>query len=143
MVMNALDFAKSHPNPTEQEIREALEGNLCRCTGYHNIVKASCAGAQAMATASSGGRHECTALIGARVQRKEDYRFLTGAGQYTDDVDAAATRRYAAFVRSPHAHALIKKIDTRKGEEARPACSPSSPATTSPPRRSAACPAAG
>jgi len=40
MVMNALDFAKSHPSCTEQEVRESLEGNLCRCTGYHNIVKA-------------------------------------------------------------------------------------------------------
>ena len=49
MVMNAIDFARSHPNPSEQEIREALEGNLCRCTGYHNIVKAIGAGAQAMA----------------------------------------------------------------------------------------------
>src|SRR5688572_2286676 len=48
MVMNALDFAKSHPNPTEQEVRESLEGNLCRCTGYHNIVKSIMAGARAM-----------------------------------------------------------------------------------------------
>ena len=40
MVMNALDFARGHPNPTEQEVRDSLEGNLCRCTGYHNIVKA-------------------------------------------------------------------------------------------------------
>jgi aerobic carbon-monoxide dehydrogenase small subunit len=49
MVMNALDFAKSHPAPTEQEVRESLEGNLCRCTGYHNIVKSIMAGARAMA----------------------------------------------------------------------------------------------
>ena len=48
MVMNALDFAKGHPNPSEQEVREALEGNLCRCTGYQNIVKAVQAGAAAM-----------------------------------------------------------------------------------------------
>jgi len=48
MVMNALDFAKNHPNPTEQEVRESLEGNLCRCTGYHNIVKSIMAGAKAM-----------------------------------------------------------------------------------------------
>ena len=48
MVMNALDFAKSHPNPSEQEVRESLEGNLCRCTGYHNIVKSIMAGARAM-----------------------------------------------------------------------------------------------
>ena len=49
MVINAIDFAKHHANPSEQEIREALEGNLCRCTGYHNIVKAIGAGARAMA----------------------------------------------------------------------------------------------
>ncbi|HEV7477541.1 MAG TPA: (2Fe-2S)-binding protein [Burkholderiales bacterium] len=48
MVMNALDFAKGHPSPTEQEVRESLEGNLCRCTGYHNIVKSIVAGAKAM-----------------------------------------------------------------------------------------------
>jgi len=48
MVMNALDFARQHPNPSEQEVREALEGNLCRCTGYHNIVKSIVAGAKAM-----------------------------------------------------------------------------------------------
>jgi carbon-monoxide dehydrogenase small subunit len=41
MVMSAIDLVNSHPNGiTEQEIREGLEGNLCRCTGYHNIVKA-------------------------------------------------------------------------------------------------------
>jgi carbon-monoxide dehydrogenase small subunit len=51
MVMNAIDFAKGNPNPTEQQVREALDGNLCRCTGYHNIVKAIMAGAKAMAAA--------------------------------------------------------------------------------------------
>ncbi len=49
LVMNAIDFAKANPNPSEQEIREALDGNLCRCTGYHNIVKSIAAGAKAMA----------------------------------------------------------------------------------------------
>jgi carbon-monoxide dehydrogenase large subunit len=56
-------------------------------------------------------------LIGARVQRKEDYRFLTGAGQYTDDV-ALPNQTYAAFVRSPHAHAVIKKISIDKALKA-------------------------
>jgi len=49
MVMNAIDLAKGRPNLSEQEIREGLEGNLCRCTGYHNIVKSIAAGAKAMA----------------------------------------------------------------------------------------------
>ena len=45
MVMSAVDLLKENPDPTEHEVREWLEGNLCRCTGYHNIVKAilSCA----------------------------------------------------------------------------------------------------
>jgi len=40
MVMAAVDLLSENPNPTETEIREGLEGNLCRCTGYHNIVRA-------------------------------------------------------------------------------------------------------
>jgi carbon-monoxide dehydrogenase small subunit len=48
MVMNALCFAKGNANPTDPEVRESLEGNLCRCTGYHNIVKSIVAGAKAM-----------------------------------------------------------------------------------------------
>jgi len=39
MMMTATDLLKRNPNPSEKEIREALEGNFCRCTGYHNIVK--------------------------------------------------------------------------------------------------------
>ena len=51
MVMNAIDLAKGRPDLSETEIREGLEGNLCRCTGYHNIVKSIAAGAKAMAAA--------------------------------------------------------------------------------------------
>ncbi len=40
MVMTATNLLKENPNPTEGEVREYLEGNICRCTGYHNIVKA-------------------------------------------------------------------------------------------------------
>ena len=40
MIMSAIDLVKVHPNPSEETIRAELEGNLCRCTGYHNIVKA-------------------------------------------------------------------------------------------------------
>jgi carbon-monoxide dehydrogenase small subunit len=53
MVMSAVDFAKRHKNPDERQIREWLEGNICRCTGYHNIVKAIKAGTEAMARAGS------------------------------------------------------------------------------------------
>ena len=48
MVMSAIDLVQTNANPSEQDIREWLEGNICRCTGYHNIVKSIEAGAKAM-----------------------------------------------------------------------------------------------
>ena len=48
MVMTGLDIASKNSAPSEQEIREHLEGNFCRCTGYHNIVKSISDGAKAM-----------------------------------------------------------------------------------------------
>ena len=47
MVMSAIDILRRNPNPTEETVRHELEGNFCRCTGYHNIVKSILAAAQA------------------------------------------------------------------------------------------------
>jgi carbon-monoxide dehydrogenase small subunit len=52
MVMSALDLLRRNPSPTEDQIRHALEGNICRCTGYYNIVKAISAGAKALREAA-------------------------------------------------------------------------------------------
>jgi len=49
MIMRSVDLLNENPDPTEEEIREGLEGNLCRCTGYHNIVRA-------VQTAAAAGR---------------------------------------------------------------------------------------
>ncbi|MFN8666179.1 MAG: (2Fe-2S)-binding protein [Gemmatimonadaceae bacterium] len=49
MIMSSCDLLSKNPNPSEAEIRHALEGNLCRCTGYHNIVKAVQSAASTMA----------------------------------------------------------------------------------------------
>jgi carbon-monoxide dehydrogenase small subunit len=49
MVMAAVSFLRENPNPTENEVRLGLKGNLCRCTGYHNIVRAVLAAAEAEA----------------------------------------------------------------------------------------------
>ncbi|MAW05219.1 MAG: (2Fe-2S)-binding protein [SAR324 cluster bacterium] len=48
MIMASVDMLKNNPNPTEEEIRHGLEGNFCRCTGYHNIVKSVKAAAVSM-----------------------------------------------------------------------------------------------
>ncbi len=50
MVMSAIELVRGRPDISEQEIRDGLEGNICRCTGYHNIVKSIKAGAATMAT---------------------------------------------------------------------------------------------
>jgi aerobic carbon-monoxide dehydrogenase small subunit len=59
MVMACVSLLAENPNPTEQEVREGLEGNLCRCTGYHNIVRAVLAAAAA--GSSAGANTEVTA----------------------------------------------------------------------------------
>jgi carbon-monoxide dehydrogenase small subunit len=60
MIMQAVDLLKDHPDPSDTEVREGIEGNLCRCTGYQNIVKAIQAAAkqraaEPAATAPAGG----------------------------------------------------------------------------------------
>src|SRR3546814_4124254 len=55
--------------------------------------------------------------IGASVRRKEDFRFLTGQGRFTDDIDRPG-QVHAYFVRSPHAHARIKRVDTAAAAKA-------------------------
>jgi carbon-monoxide dehydrogenase small subunit len=52
MILQATDLLNENPNPTEEEVRHGMEGNLCRCTGYHNIVKAVL---QAAGTGAAGG----------------------------------------------------------------------------------------
>ncbi len=54
MVMAAVSLLAEIPHPTEAQVREGLEGNLCRCTGYHNIVKAILAAAEVPAASAAG-----------------------------------------------------------------------------------------
>ena len=86
-------------------MREGIEGNLCRCTGYHNIVKA--------VLAAAGGREvePMTAVVGTRMVRKEDPELLTGEGRFVDDLVDPRRPRGSAMVRSPYAHARISRID--------------------------------
>ena len=94
--------------PTPDEIRHWLEGNICRCTGYHNIVKAVESGLQAIEDRRFGAGRRMTGRnascprttgIGASVKRVEDYRFLTGRGRYTDDMNRPG-QCHAYIVRS-------------------------------------------
>jgi carbon-monoxide dehydrogenase small subunit len=55
MIMAAASFLQENPNPTDEQVRESLEGNLCRCTGYQNIVKSILDAAGSMAGAGTRG----------------------------------------------------------------------------------------
>ena len=112
--MSSVEFAKRHPNPTEADVRHWLEGNLCRCTGYQNIVASVLRGTAAMHAEQGSMSMSNVIGIGARPLRKEDQRFLTGRGNYVADIkrpDMVA----GVFLRSPHAHAAIKSIDAARG----------------------------
>ena len=62
MIMASIDLVNDNPNPTEDEIREGIEGNLCRCTGYQNIIRA----VQQAAAEMSGGTVSATEALGAQ-----------------------------------------------------------------------------
>ena len=64
MVMAAVSLLEENPRPTEREVREGLEGNLCRCTGYHNIVRAVLAASGQDPDALTGGGHAAAAPSG-------------------------------------------------------------------------------
>ena len=93
------------------EIRHGLEGNLCRCTGYHNIVKAIQYAAEKMRLGTGRARpwhrpsSSAPASSGARTPGSSPARAV-----YTDDVKLPG-QTYAAFVRSPHAHARVRRVD--------------------------------
>jgi carbon-monoxide dehydrogenase small subunit len=64
MVMAAVGLLEENPRPTEREVREGLEGNLCRCTGYHNIVRAVLAASGQDPDEATGGGHASAAPSG-------------------------------------------------------------------------------
>jgi carbon-monoxide dehydrogenase small subunit len=66
MIMAACSLLKDNPDPSDQEVREGLEGNLCRCTGYQNIVKAVRAAAQETSVATGVDSSEPATAGGAR-----------------------------------------------------------------------------
>lgn len=114
------EFLQHHPNPSAEEVRERISGNLCRCTGYQPIVDAVLLAARKMRQASAGevvrgeeaqsGQQGSGKLVGQEVRRTEDHQLLRGGGRFVDDIQLAGTL-HCAFVRSPYAHARIRSID--------------------------------
>jgi carbon-monoxide dehydrogenase small subunit len=66
MIMASIDLVNDNPNPTEDEVREGIEGNLCRCTGYQNIVRAVQQAAAEMNAAAPAASTAAAETLGAQ-----------------------------------------------------------------------------
>ena len=122
MITRAYRLLQENPDPTEEEIRFGMAGNLCRCTGYQNIVKAILAAAARDERRRRRPRNERPDAhrreeradklkgLGCSRKRVEDARFTQGKGNYVDDIKLPGML-FGDFVRSPYAHARVKSIN--------------------------------
>ena len=118
MIMAAEALLRRNAAPSETEIRDALSGNLCRCTGYVKIIESvqaaaggRRAGSRPMTTASSAPRS--TGAIGVRQPLIDGVEKVTGQARYTADLPAAGAL-VGAILRSPVAHGEIRRIDASR-----------------------------
>ena len=118
MIMSAKALLRETPNPDDTQIREALGGNLCRCTGYTKIFEAVREAAKTPTQVAPllGEATEGFRVIGARGRKPDAIAKATGATKYTDDL-VLPRMAHGKILRSPHPHAKILKIDTSKAEE--------------------------
>src|ERR1700743_2351264 len=123
MMLAAKALLDRNPSPTEEDVRWALSGNLCRCTGYQTTVKPVFWAAEKLG--GEGKRLTTTADesraldeikiggLGSSRKRVEDERFIRGKGNYTDDIVLPGMLPME-ILRSPLPHARIKSIDTSR-----------------------------
>jgi 4-hydroxybenzoyl-CoA reductase subunit alpha len=119
MILTTKALLDKNPSPTEKEIRQAISGNLCRCTGYAKIVESVMA-ASGRAPSPPSYEKEVPfsdfAVIGKRVSRIDSMPKVTGETKYSADLYLPGML-YAKVVRSPYAHARILNIDTSRAEK--------------------------
>ena len=121
MVMSGAALVRQNPNPTEDEVRWAIRGNVCRCTGYKKIIE----GIQLAAAVLRGEAQIDEDLergddygVGKRAFRVDVRRKVLGYGKYPDDIDERdfPDMAYGSAVRSKYPRARVLKIDTSKAE---------------------------
>jgi 4-hydroxybenzoyl-CoA reductase alpha subunit len=127
MILSAHALLQRNPDPSVAEVKEALSGNLCRCTGYTKIFEAVRAAAdlrraKVFADRAEGGpfpRHlpiahgtptEGFNFVGSRGRKADAIGKATGVTRYTDDL-VLPRMLHGKILRSPHAHARIRSID--------------------------------
>ena len=115
MVMSADALLRRHAGKTltDEMIRDGMMGNLCRCTGYSNIIRAIKVAAGQMPALAHDPDQESDTYIGRSMSRVEDNRLLTGGGRYVDGFNEVG-QMHMAIVPARRVHARIKGIDITK-----------------------------
>jgi 4-hydroxybenzoyl-CoA reductase alpha subunit len=135
MVMTALAFLGENPKPTTDEIKEAISGNLCRCTGYKKIIESIAEAAPLMKNQDEQPNEKVSIqykiealhnevpssndefqIIGKSLPYIDARKKVTGEAKYADDFQFK-NALYCKFLRSVHPHARIESIDTNKAEK--------------------------
>jgi 4-hydroxybenzoyl-CoA reductase subunit alpha len=118
MIMTAKSFLEKNPNPTIDEIKESISGNLCRCTGYKKIIEAIDEAAkeiQGKIPAKTKSKVQ-SGVVGNPTPIIESREKVTGKAMYADDYKLAGTL-HCKLLRSTHAHAKILDIDISEAEK--------------------------
>ena len=118
MIMSATALLRANPDPSLDEIKHALSGNLCRCTGYTKIYEAvqlAAKGVESQVPMVYGEASKGHIVLGARGRKADAIAKATGGAVYADDV-RLPRMLHGKILRSPHAHARIRSIDTSRAE---------------------------
>ncbi|HUK17897.1 MAG TPA: molybdopterin cofactor-binding domain-containing protein [Bryobacteraceae bacterium] len=107
MLISAKALLARRPDATEEQIREALAGHFCRCTGYKKPVEA--VGRAARPAIGKNGH----LVVGKNLRKVDGVKLVTGGAAFTDDIHLPGML-YGKILPSPHAHARIRRIDTTK-----------------------------
>ncbi|MGI9951044.1 molybdopterin cofactor-binding domain-containing protein [Moorellaceae bacterium AZ2] len=114
-IMSAKALLMANPKPSEEEIKEALSGNLCRCTGYQKMVRAVKVASGQLPPREMGPSSCDYSVIGHKVRRRDAVDKATGKATYADDI-YLPNMLYGRALRSAYPHALIKGIDCSAAE---------------------------
>jgi CO/xanthine dehydrogenase Mo-binding subunit/aerobic-type carbon monoxide dehydrogenase small subunit (CoxS/CutS family) len=114
MIMTAKAFLAENPTPTEEQVRQAIRGNLCRCTGYSRIVDAIMA-ASGQTVRVREYRPSEHRVVGKSLPRADAREKVTGQAAYAYDMHLPGMV-HGEILRSPHPHARITSIDTERAK---------------------------
>lgn len=116
MVISAKALIDNNPNPSESDIKKAIVGNLCRCTGYIKIEKAIALAAKAFREGNIPEDEKSKGTIGERMKRIDNDEKVLGTGEYVDDMKVDGMI-YGKALRTKYPRALIKNINIEKALE--------------------------